>query len=433
MSGQKSSNKVERALAAVSKKLTGKDDEADRVSTHSFKELYKNNMVPLLLESYKPSYYTLPNSIMLSIDVEFDVRDKDYDYLQSEGVAPYVQRKAQELVMLGLPPIVQKLRRAEGMVALGYIKEADFIAEVEDAIGELETKTCKEMGPLLEQAAKAFVKDKRRVRVFKLRAAGSVVKNVISIAGNAAHAGLSWGATSPLAIVLIARSCISIAQTIGEVRATANKMVALIDIDFKVFDTLIAEAGKSEDPRLVKARNDLAEIGLSFISAVTGLKTPSIKNCKDHINTYRVKITEFEMKVVSLGPKLTEMISANTALAKQIETMPVKVTADAIAKASMTSCFEGAAAELNTQFARIADLNGEIEKGHQAAAKYEERLAVLEKSIHKTLTEWTAVGFSLGIDAALGVNAPEEALEKGLEAIISLANTAMDVMLEKMK
>jgi hypothetical protein len=266
---------VDRFLSAIGKKLKGKDADADKISTHYFKELYKNNLVPLLLEKYKPHFYTLPTSIEIVIDVEFDVRDKDFEYLQSVGIAPFVQGKAKELVELGLPPVVQKLRRAEGMVALGYIKEADFIAEIEEDIGELETKVCKEMGPLLEQSAKAYVKAKHGVTNFKLRSAGKIVQGVISIVGSIAHAATSWGATSPLAIVSIARSCISIAETIGELSATANQMVVLIDFDFKVLDEIITTAKDSDVPAALKLKNDAKEVGLALLGEIVGLKLPS--------------------------------------------------------------------------------------------------------------------------------------------------------------
>jgi hypothetical protein len=124
------------------------------------------------------------------------------------------------------------------------------------------------------------------------------------------------------------------------------------------------------------------------------------------------------------------MIDANTTLAKEIETMPVRVTADAVKKAELKSIFQDKAApELTALMDRVADLNVEIVKGHKAAGEYAKRLKVLEESKH-TATDWASVMFSMGIDAALNINAVEEALEKGLEAIIALENAAMDLILE---
>jgi hypothetical protein len=207
-------------------------------------------------------------------------------------------------------------------------------------------------------------------------------------------------------------------------------MVVLIDFDFKVLDEIITTAKDSDVPAALKLKNDAKEVGLALLGEIVGLKLPSVKNCKERIGIYRVKITEFEKKVVELGPKIVAMIDANTTLAKEIETMPVRVTADAVKKAELKSIFQDKAApELTALMDRVADLNVEIVKGHKAAGEYAKRLKVLEESKH-TATDWASVMFSMGIDAALNINAVEEALEKGLEAIIALENAAMDLILE---
>ena len=417
------------ALATLKKKPKG--NSASAVQPHHFDELYKNDLAPILRQKVKVYSFDLPVQIVFVVDAQFSCTQKEFDYLQSEGIAPFLHELAQGYAEAAIAHLASFLLQLDESISSGALRTDLAQLIVDGEVEKLNTHACDRISQDIEKSAKIFTRNKKAVTVSKIRAVTSVVTDTISIIGHAAHAGLSWGGSSPIAIVMIARSCVSIVQTVGMAVAKADQVAWLIDKDFAVLDVCISEIASSDREKLKKLRNDAAEVGLALLGELAGVKLPSIKNCRERIKEYRVKITELELKVQQLSPQITEMIDLNGKLIAYIEALPVASAAAGKHKALLLSVFEdGAGKELTKLLDRVADLNMQVKAGYINAAGYEERLKLLSESTHSAV-QWASTVFSLGINSALNVGMPEEAVERGLEAVTSLMEEGIKLLVDK--
>jgi hypothetical protein len=428
-SNQSGGNKAERILATMKKKVTG--GEKEKRKTQTLKVLSKN-VVPDILSQYTPTCIKLPNAIMVTMNTEFSAKDKDVDYLDSVGINAFLVDRAQEILADEMKPLASELKILDAMVSTDHIKEKDAVEEFQGKIDKVQQAATAEMGDLLEQAVRAWTSDKSRLKKFRIKSFISIGTSVISIIGNAAHAGLSWGATSPMSVVLIVRSTLSIIQTVGELAAKASQIAALIVLDFKVLNAVITDAQSSDNPKVTKLKNDGVEIGLAALASVTGLKLPSIENCGKRIMVYRTKITEIELKVQQLSAEVQEAIQLNTAVGEAI-----------IVKQSnkLKAVFDDNGKNLSVVLDKIISLNGKIVAGHAQAQEFEGRLKELKDSKHG-FTKWASVVFDVAIDAGLGIGAVhqdgEEAaevmnaiIERTMEAVSAVSKGGIDVASDK--
>lgn len=430
------SSTASQILSSLKKKVR---KETEPVETKSFTKLFDKDVKPELMTLYKPRFVDLP-ALQFTLDVEFQARQKDFEYLMQMNIAALVFEKAQASVVEVLKPIAKELRVCDRLVGADFQKEDEAVKQIKESVAEAQTAASAQMSTLLEAAIKAHVQDKKRLKSFRIKSAAKIFSGTLAIVGSVAHAALSWGATAPLAVVNATRAGFKITQAIVMLCISARKLEVVISGEFKLLETMITKV--SSDQKLSdKLKNDAKEIGLSALSALTGIEGPSVDNIAKRIERYRSCVTELENEASGLAKAADQAMQANTDLSQAV-----------IVKSNnkLAAVFDLNAKGLSDVLDKIAKINVEIKSCYIIAEEFEKRHKKLAKAKHGW-TEWVAIGLSVGVDLGLGVGsvsagggaetlqteAQEAAermnqiIERTMEAVTAVGLGAFDTAVEK--
>jgi hypothetical protein len=135
--------------------------------------------------------------------------------------------------------------------------------------------------------------------IIKVRAGktGFVILDSGLIAGHAAHAAASFGATAPLAIIAIVRQALDIAQIVGKSAASIDTLAKAITKEIK----LVVDFYSADKPEAIAT-----EVILNGIKGVLGVDVPSVATCNDHITEYEHKIRTLSSSYNQLQRELAD-------------------------------------------------------------------------------------------------------------------------------
>jgi hypothetical protein len=189
-------------------------------------------------------------------------------------------------------------------------------------------------------------------------------------------------------------------------------------IDFKVLDTIINTAKGTNTPQAMKLKNDAAEIGMSALASITGIKLPSVENCGKRIEVYRTKITEIEIRVQELSKAVRQAMDLNAGVESAI-----------IVKSNsrLKQAFGDNGKGLSVVLDKVIDLNGQIVAGHTQAKEFEEALKEFEDAKHG-LTKWAGVVFDFATEAGFNAGAVHQKGDEAVEVLSAIIERTMEVV-----
>jgi hypothetical protein len=280
---------------------------------------------------------------------------------------------------------------------------------------------------------------KSDVRTYRFIAGARVVKNIVLIAGNIAHAAASWGATSPLAIIAIARSCVEIGHIVAKGMMNADQMGEWVKIDL-----LEIQAAYSDD-KGGKTRNNVIEVITNAVNGVMNLELPSVRSCKIHIKDYDHDVNVIDIDYARLGEKLKKLSEEMTSLHGKVAaadnaTQPLhKNMSNADAVKQFTATIEKMNKGFDGLFTTLPELEKQIAHYREKSAKWREALEsyqVGEWTKYVTLVASIATDAGLGMGHVSGEHVETAAeiasqhLKEGLEATTIFLSGASDTFLE---
>jgi hypothetical protein len=397
--------------------------------------VFAMNITPVILKAYQPTSLLLPDTLMFCIDLE--MAEEGFSKLTADpSFQAFLHERTKERVGASIDAIIKQVKLSDAALGANLstrrrgqkttpVTADEARAGLVDEIQRAQEEISKDLVEVVEKSIEVFIGDKQRLKAYRIKAFAKVVTGVIVIGGSVAITAVTWGATSPAAVVGIARSTAAIVQTVATLAASASSYAKLIELDFKVLDSVITKLKNDQSDKARKLKNDAKEVGLAAIASLTGIQTPSVKTCGERIDTYRTKITELEVESKKLGPKIYELIDSNTALSDEIEAMQPGPE-----RAKLEKLFAKSGPTLTKLLDHVADLNVGIQTGHNQDREFRERFEKFEKARHKW-TEWAGTVFDFAIDLGLGLTSSAEALDKGLATIISVETALMNVAIDK--
>lgn len=367
---------------------------------------------------------------------------------------------AHERVEAGLPPLGKALRLIllTTDASLPILSEApspkvqanigrmwsDCQEQCNAKIVEFQSRIAAEVIQEIKETFAELKETKEEVQAYRFVAGSRVFKGVVLIAGNIAHAAASWGATSPLAIVLIARESIEIAQIVGKGLADAEDIGRLVMFDLKTI-----QAAYTEDEADGKLQNNVVESLSGVVSGVLAIEIPNVKNCKTHIKDFDHKVNLLDIDYTKMGAKLAKLREKIDELDKKVaaakstlggERLHKKLTNDEVIKkfgelieeSGLT--YSGLFEEVPKVKTMVDDYRKQSAAWLEALSGYEKQTSGWTKHVSTLAALATEIGFGMGhiggehVETAVEV--ANQHLKLGLEAGTIAMNGLADKFLE---
>ena len=324
----------------------------------------------------------IPPNLKLELVIELDDAvyaklSKDPTWLQK------MQTKANEKVQPTLEVLKKKVKDTDEKVNKIVIgssrlepKTADiFKNDINAYINQQMTAAGKAMATEVDKFFEDYKKNDKELQKFRLKSAGKISLNAISIVASAAVAGATHAALAPPAIVAIVRSAIVISQECTKLALNADKFAVIINGELKAL-MLIMEKGKAKAAK---------EVALSAISGVLGIETPSVTNLGSHIEVHKHDITKLAIESHKLSPKIMEAMDKQEAWQKKMVSQkdlpPAKVT-------KLNEKLKKAETALDAIIKAVEKVNVAVERAEKRQEKYDKALADLKKVFQAGLPTW---------------------------------------------
>jgi hypothetical protein len=307
----------------------------------------------------------------------------------------------------------------------GQLPEQKYLDSVDDGLALFDTEAAQQLDIALSWVESQFAnwlyarikREHKNVKaIVKTRGRKGAKVGVATgvIAGHAAHAAASWGATAPLAIVAILRQGVEI----GNIAVRANMSLKTLgkEIDGRVNLLVANYVGGKKKLGAIETLQNLAKGAL-------GIDMPSIASCKDLIEEYEHKTLTLEASYNQLQRELakatqlldfykTELKASVATLSKQDREGALKMIYD-----TRETCNKlERVSENKDQRAQQAKENVKIWNG---------KLDQINLKVGKEQKLATAVG-SLAVSVALGTGDASGAAGDAIDAGKSVAEAVVE-------
>ena len=283
-------------------------------------------------------------------------------------------------------------------------------------VADLSRNVSEKLSVLILTRLKQIPQFKKEVKKWKVKIGLKIGLSSFVIVGSAVFTGLTWGAAAPAAVVGIARSCVSLGESIFKLGSDLDTVGKLVKGQLAALEKILAKDAKG--------MNTVKEISIGVASGILGTTMlPTVKNCTEHVETYDMKLKELFIDRDKMSPQVYRMMDSLAVLENQ------KLPDDEKAKKVATAFIKAAQAGFEQLLVSLETIGSSIEKGE---ANLEEWEAALKA---RPVAEWskyvaTAVGALTDLGLAAG-GGSDEALNAALGAIISLEGSLADQMLER--
>lgn len=429
----------------------------------------QKNIAKDLQAAAKPKHIELPDRMMMGVELVLD--DDLYKELSKN---PTWLQRLQEMAKVEFDKVVadgaKLIKKADDKAANFNEKQAAiFSKDLNVALEKFCQKAANDMAVAAEKLFDDYKKGQKELQKFSLKAAGKIGLSVVAIVGSAVSAVFSGGAASPIAILGFVKSSLTIVQELtkitiaqaGKVDAAdkiisvemkalkkmmgeyADKVEALeAEIDDKVAEVAKAKGIKKLDDKSkadirkelekdskyktkmkqLKAVQSSKEIGLNLISKAFGIETPSLKNCRSHMDVYKSSIAGIEKNIKKESEQIYKAMDAAQALEKELA-KAVKSGADPKKIGKVTKTMEAAEGALDTLLKLVIDMNVGVDKANTRYAAFDKALEAMEAGV-PAWVKFVDVVISGAVDIGLSIADAPNAIEKGLGA----ANTALGII-----
>jgi hypothetical protein len=173
---------------------------------------------------------------------------------------------------------------------------------------------------------------------------------------------------------------------------------------------------------LGKIAQGTKEVALSVLSGLVGVETPSLTNCKSHIEVHKVKIAELEgrsHKISKLIPKAMDTL----------EGWGKKQPSNVLAKAAVKTKIQAMEFALDKMLNAVHKINDAINRANERQGKFEKALEAMTKGLPGWL-QYVQTGVTVVIDVSLAIADASKVLEGALAVIeaaeVDIASVALD-------
>jgi hypothetical protein len=266
---------------------------------------------------------------------------------------------------------------------------------------------------------------------FQVKSGFKIGLSAVSIVAGTTLSIFTSGALSPLGIVGIVRSCVTIAQECGKLASTCGAMDKVIKGEFAVLKKILSPSlqGKSTSS---KAMQGAKEIGLNMLSKTTGIESPSMKNLKTHLDLMHANIAKLDKSSEKLSKQIYGVMDAAKQWDKEFTKAKLSLPAMEVGKIKMS--LDSSEKTLDTLLKNTIKVNESINQAHESHKNYTNAYTAMSAGIPGWVGKVDSVlGFI--VDFSTGLADASSAIEKGcgtmITVVTALADEAIDPASER--
>lgn len=367
----------------------------------------------------QPKRVTLPPdlSVIVNIQLEDDlykIISKDPTWLQR------LQTKAKEKADGAVADLVAAVKTADTKSEKFDVKTAaifskDLTAAFEKRMQIAGAEMAKESETLFED----YKKGKSNLTKFRIKSSCKIGASAIAIAGSAAIAAASHGALTPFAGVAIVRGGVTIAQECAKLATGCSAVAKLVEGELVILKKLLGENLKNTD-LLTKLRKNGVETALGVLSGLAGAETPSLKNCKSHIELHKIDISKLDQKSKELSQKIHQIMDVGQDWEKRC-TAAIKDNKSADKVAKVQKGLKAAEASLDKFINATIKVNESVDKAWENQKRFEETITSLGGGV-AAWTKYVDTAVNLAVDIGIAVGDASNVLESVATTFIAVAN-----------
>lgn len=380
-----------------------------------------------LNDTVKPTKVTIAPGMKLQLVIELD--DSVYAKLSKDPTwLQKMQTKANEKSKDSIAKMVQFVKQTDAKAANFNQAQATIFTKDLAATLQKEMETGgKAMATEVDKLFEDYKKGQSELTKFRIKSGGKIVLSGLAIVASTASAAASHGAATPLAIVSIMRSVVTISQECTKLALSADQFAKIIQGEIAVLQKFMndkMEEAKTKDKVLQSAK----EIGLNMISGALGIETPSLKNCDEHIKVHKVDISKLEAKSHDLSKQIYDAMDTEESWRKKFDAAKKTLPSDKVGKVVVHK--EKVEKALHHLIESTIKINEGIKRAEVRQEKFEKTLAAMKKGV----PEWTGYAkeiTGLAVDVALGMGEVEKVVETVLHVCIESEKAIGELLIDK--
>ena len=281
-----------------------------------------------------------------------------------------------------------------------------FLKQKMDAAGA-------EMAKDVDKFFEEYKKGQTDLLKFRIKSGAKITLNGISIVGAVAVSAASHGALAPAGIVAIARSGVVIAQECAKLATTADQIAKLIQGELKILQAILIKDMANASTKQ-KVAQGTKEAALGVVSGLLGVETPSLKNCKSHIEVHKVDIAKLDKQSHELGKTIPHAMDEEEKWRKKFDDAKKSLPADKVGKIVQKK--EQAEKALHQMLEATFKVGKAVNRANERQELFEKTLAAMEKGV----PEW--VGYfqtatTLAVDIGLAIGSASSLLDGALSVL----------------
>ena len=375
----------------------------------------------------------LPKDLKVQIDVMLD--DPLYKKLNADPRAlQKMQEAAKAQALAAIKDLLQAVTIADKKAANFDANKAKIFSK--DLQATLE-KRLDLAGKQMAVATQKFFDDYKQghadLRKFQAKCAAKIGVSAIVITASATAAGASFGAGAPLAVVAVARGGVTIAQEATKLAIDADGAAKIIGAELKVLKKLMLD---EEGELRSKGVRITTEVLLGAASKLIGIETPSVKNFKKHIEVHKMCIQKLDDKVTKLSQTIPDLMEKASEFDKKLQAAKkAGLPTEKVTK--LEGKLKASEQALDKALKKTFKVSAAINEAEKRQKTYVEAY----EQMHGGLPGWlkyvdAAIGLAVGVGLSTGGGAMdgfEDVIEVAMHNLIDLEETAIDLLLEKVK
>jgi hypothetical protein len=369
----------------------------------------------------QPKRVKIPPGILISVVIDIDKPFYDI-VIKDPSTLSLIHEKAQKEALAAIDAAVAKIKIAEAKSEKFDEKAAEIFSKDLTATLEKDMKAAgAKMSSVTEQAVVYFFKSQKKLKDVKIKSSCRIVAHAVSISASVAFTAASHGVLTPFAGIAIARSTVSIAQEVARLATDCTAKAKLVDAELKVLQVALGKNSKDLD-LMAKIRKNGAETALAVLSGLAGVETPSLTNCKKHIEDHKTDIAKLDAKSKRYSEQIYKLMDVGKAWDKKCQEAVKEGKSEKIAKLKVgLKASEDALDKLLNSTTKVNEAVVEAWANHR---RFKESIDKLSEGV-QAWTKYVDVVVGATVDISLAVGEPHKVMEAVADVLVAVSNDAV--------
>jgi hypothetical protein len=356
---------------------------------------------------------TIPKGLTIVVPVECPPEFQQA-VLKNPSILQKVHEKANQKAQEAAADAVAAIKEAEVKAQKLDQKAADALSkELSAAVDKRMQIAGREISELIVKLMEYFKHSQAALKDVRIKAGFRITANTVSIVGAVVVTGVSHGALTPFTGIAIGRSSVAIAQDIARLATDCSKKAKVIEAELVVLKKTVGTKEKELKDK-DKFRKNSSETVLGILSGLAGVETPSVKNCKKHIEEHRIDVAKLDKSSKEYSQNIYKLMDKAKEWENQI------LQAAPALKLKLESKLKKCEADLDKVIKSTIKVNEAVAEAWKNDGRFKQTIEKLTAGVQEW-TKYVDIAVGATVDIAMAIGNPDDAVEAVLGALTAIS------------